>query len=57
MMIAIVIETFFTPMFCSASTSHIEGEAPPTGGVEKEEEEGEEEEVFQGLLHTSTLRK
>jgi len=31
MMIAIVIETFFTPMFCSASTSHIEGEAPPTG--------------------------
>ena len=38
-------------MFCSASTSHIEGEAPPTGGVEKEEEEGEEEEVFQGLLH------
>ena len=30
-MIAIVIEIFFTPMFCSASTSHIEGEAPPTG--------------------------
>jgi len=30
-MIAIVIETFFTPMFCSASTSYIEGEAPPTG--------------------------
>ena len=30
-MIAIVIETFFTPMFCSASTSHIDGEAPPTG--------------------------
>jgi len=53
MMIAIVIEIFFTPMFCSASTSHIEGEAPPTGGVEKEEEE----EVFQDLLHTSTLRK
>jgi len=26
-------------------------------GVEKEEEEGEDEEVFQGLLHTSTLRK